>query len=1779
MKKFYFLLIGLSLLIVQKGLAQQFWTGTGTWNTTNANWSNTSATPSYTNIWTSGLATFQGTAGTVTVAPTAPSATGLTFTQTGYILSGTSLLTLTGIPTITIGSGTTANTTEFDGPLSASGIVTIISGTTKSATINFGPVTAAAGNPFALTNFSGGITVSTGISRINGNNLNAFGTSGNAGPITVHPNNLTISNVSGEQGGTSGADTIFNTIKLNPDNISAYYISFGGTKPGTTSVPTPPAFLLNYRGAIIEGGSGTSNVSLGNTPATGSGGPQGSGTCMFSSNANTYKGQTIFNSSSGYFQCGIDNCLPQSNQFVFGDGTGVYGLFDLNGHNLKVGSIETNGAVSTSKGITNSGASVDTITISGGGTSNANATFATTIGANNISVGSTTITGTNNIALTLAPGAGTLTLTAVNTFTGGLKISGGTLQMGKGNAIGSGGSLPLTLDGGTFSSGATTGFSQNLGTLNETNNNSIITLGTGSHSLTFAASGGLSWGSGTVTINGWVNAGGIYNGTTGDGGQIFFPDATSASLTTAQLSQIFFNKAGVLYPAILITTGSQGELVPAAITTPVLATSTPTSLTFAEQAVGTNSTTVQSFTLNGTNLKSFPSNITVNAPTDFQVSADGVSWASSFNIPYTSATLAATTIYVRFSPLSGGFKSENITFTGGNTSGTNVPTPPVFTVNGAAQATYTSIASGNWSSSATWQGGNIPQGGADIIVISNGNTVALDESDTSISSLTINGTLNLTSNSNSLQVQTAGGSDLTVLNGTLDLGSALTTTGLFTSTTLTVDNGAVFTNSAGNALAVSIANFNVNNGGTYNHDATGSIALGATTDFPGSSSISLGNSSNVVITKWGQNGGSGPNQLPATTYGNLTLNVGTTLTGKWGQSAHITTINGTFTVIKTGTSATFYFVKSQTLPVITIGGDLDISGGYVGTANSTTFPILNIGGNVNITGGTLDLDGDTTTLASDAGNVVVNIAGNFSVSGTGTVVRTGGSTALAQVNFNKPSGIQTFSSTAGGINSNKVSWYVGDGTTTNSLQLNSDFIMSNKSVLTVNSNNSIICGTNVAIDSSLALLGLSTVNLNGQTLTLNLNAPLSATNASGSFTGSSTSGLTIGGTSAGGGTFNFTSGSQILQTLLCNGNSDDTLGTHLDITAGSAAGTVTVNAGSILKTQGNLTIKSDANGTAQVANSAGTISGNVVVERYIPANSERAWRLLSVPTSGQTINAAWQEGQTGETNTVPGYGTIITASTNNSNWAADGFDAQQIKSSILTYGQSANTWNEVPSTYDPIATNSGYFLYIRGDRSQDPASTAAPTTATTLRSTGSLYQGTQTAISVPAGEFGLIGNIYASTIDFTTIAKGSGIDDKFYAWDPKLLNQPPSLGAYVTFSSVNNWVPVPGVSGVGSYGNTANSLIESGQAFFVHASSTDVITLAENNKVSGSAEVFRPASPESVSGKLTTNLYEVNGSTNSLADGNVEVFNTAYPDTIDGYDALKLSNTMENFGILRDGKVLVIEARQPVTTNDTIYFDMWNMKQQQYNLQFIPTDLNTENLTAYLQDSYLRTNTPISLSDTSNVSFTIDTNAASSINNRFQVVFNSSSPLPVTFTSITANRQNATSPVIVSWTVAGENGIKDYSVQRSTDGINFSEIGTAAAKNNNGGNAAYSFTDAQALNSAYYYRVESIGISGATAYTSIVKVSGTDETPAITIYPNPVINRNITVKLTNELQGAYKIKLLNADGQSVYETIINHNGGNGNYILNLPAIAAGAYKLEIVSQESNTNYSQEVIVE
>ncbi|MEQ1676691.1 MAG: T9SS type A sorting domain-containing protein [Chitinophagaceae bacterium] len=173
--------------------------------------------------------------------------------------------------------------------------------------------------------------------------------------------------------------------------------------------------------------------------------------------------------------------------------------------------------------------------------------------------------------------------------------------------------------------------------------------------------------------------------------------------------------------------------------------------------------------------------------------------------------------------------------------------------------------------------------------------------------------------------------------------------------------------------------------------------------------------------------------------------------------------------------------------------------------------------------------------------------------------------------------------------------------------------------------------------------------------------------------------------------------------------------------------------------------------------------------------------------------------------------------------------------------------------------------------------------------------------------------------------------------------------------------------------------------------------------------------------------------------------------------------------------------------------------------------------------------------------------------------------LPVKFGNVRAYQQG--NNIKVEWSNLTEANVSGYTVERSTDGINFTAMGaTVAAARNDGGVANYSALDLSPANGINLYRIRSLEFDGKVLYSAIVKVNIKDGAADLVLYPNPVTGGQLSMQVTSLPKGTYALRIFNAGGQQVQSQVIIHNGGAAAQVIQLPQAAkSGLYSLQLSS--------------
>ncbi|GGE40869.1 T9SS type A sorting domain-containing protein [Psychroflexus planctonicus] len=412
---------------------------------------------------------------------------------------------------------------------------------------------------------------------------------------------------------------------------------------------------------------------------------------------------------------------------------------------------------------------------------------------------------------------------------------------------------------------------------------------------------------------------------------------------------------------------------------------------------------------------------------------------------------------------------------------------------------------------------------------------------------------------------------------------------------------------------------------------------------------------------------------------------------------------------------------------------------------------------------------------------------------------------------------------------------------------------------------------------------------------------------------------------------------------------------------------VLTNNGSI-NINGDLVFKSTASGTAQYGNSTGTITGDVTVERFVPA--KRAFRVLSSAVGGQSFADAWQQD------------THITGT----NGATNGFDVTSTNTpSLFTFDNSINPqtngagWQAVTSTTSTnIVAGTPYRLFVRGDRSVALNSNTSPATVTTLSAAGDMHTGSfSPSLATVANNYSFVGNPYQAVVDINATTR-TNLTDFIYVWDASIAGDNGN-GGFVT-------VPIPGSATPNPFSSDATQYVAPGQAFFVQntASGNGSITFEEAHKTTAQTQ----QTPFNVNNEFYINsrLYK----TSALANNEIESdaiglrFNTNYTTLGSDEDAGKLGNPGENYVILNNG-LKALDFQNMPTNGHVVELALVNYQDSAYSLSF---DVNhqPEDLKVYLNDVYLGTQTEITAGLI--YDFTVDASISESLDAfRFNISF------------------------------------------------------------------------------------------------------------------------------------------------------------------------------------------------
>jgi hypothetical protein len=183
-------------------------------------------------------------------------------------------------------------------------------------------------------------------------------------------------------------------------------------------------------------------------------------------------------------------------------------------------------------------------------------------------------------------------------------------------------------------------------------------------------------------------------------------------------------------------------------------------------------------------------------------------------------------------------------------------------------------------------------------------------------------------------------------------------------------------------------------------------------------------------------------------------------------------------------------------------------------------------------------------------------------------------------------------------------------------------------------------------------------------------------------------------------------------------------------------------------------------------------------------------------------------------------------------------------------------------------------------------------------------------------------------------------------------------------------------------------------------------------------------------------------------------------------------------------------------------------------------------------------------------------------------LFNSNTILPVRFVSL--NTRCEASAVILTWKTAGEQNMRHFTVERSADGLTWTDIGQLPASGNGTGETTYTFIDHGSRQNSHY-RIAANDPDGRRYLSGSVRSSCAAK-DVFTVFPNPVTDKLFINIVAANGSDAF-IRLFDSKGALLKQQSETIGRGNNRFGIDVRFLPGGVYHLSVSWNSGQANES------
>jgi len=164
----------------------------------------------------------------------------------------------------------------------------------------------------------------------------------------------------------------------------------------------------------------------------------------------------------------------------------------------------------------------------------------------------------------------------------------------------------------------------------------------------------------------------------------------------------------------------------------------------------------------------------------------------------------------------------------------------------------------------------------------------------------------------------------------------------------------------------------------------------------------------------------------------------------------------------------------------------------------------------------------------------------------------------------------------------------------------------------------------------------------------------------------------------------------------------------------------------------------------------------------------------------------------------------------------------------------------------------------------------------------------------------------------------------------------------------------------------------------------------------------------------------------------------------------------------------------------------------------------------------------------------------------------------------------------ISWITGSERDNDYFTIERSSNGVDFEDIADVASRGDANHIQAYSFEDEEPINEAFY-RLSETDVDGKRKVASTVIYLKRNEInfSVVSVAPNPVAN-TLQLRLESSVDDDLEVQIFNVVGQLVYQESSFVPLGIKTFSIDMSNFSAGSYFLNLVTTQQG---AQRIVVQ